>query len=227
MDFLRRFVFHNFALKLLSLASAVLLWSAVAREPVSEVAHTVPIEFQHVPEDLAINSDAPLEAQVWMRGPQRVVREVRAFDLHLTIDVAKLRNVPGEPTVELTPSEIKAPHGVEIVQVVPSEVHLRFDRRVTREVMVRPRVTANLPAGRQIARIIAEPSAVYVVGPQGRVNALESVLTDAVDASGVAGRATFTTNAYAPDPMVRLARPTIVRVTVITEKTSARAGEVK
>ena len=47
MDFLRKYVFHNFGLKLLSLAVAVLLWMAITRDPVAEVALNVPIEFHN------------------------------------------------------------------------------------------------------------------------------------------------------------------------------------
>jgi YbbR domain-containing protein len=136
MDFLRRHVFRNFSLKLLSLASAVLLWSAVTLEPASEVAHIVPIEFQHVADDLVISSSTAPDAQVWIRGPQRVVRKVNPSDLHVTIDLGKLRNVLGEHTFDLAPSQVKAPYGVEVVQVVPAQVHLRLDPRTMEKITV-------------------------------------------------------------------------------------------
>jgi len=56
------------------------------------------------------------------------------------------------------------------------------------------------------------------------VNAIESAITDPVDASGVIGRATFTTNAYIADPLVRVAKPAPIHVTVVTERHSGRAG---
>jgi len=42
-DFFHRYVRHNIGLKLLSLALAVGLWLAVARDPLAEVAVEVPI----------------------------------------------------------------------------------------------------------------------------------------------------------------------------------------
>ena len=57
ISFLRRYVLHNFALKLISLAAAVLLWMAVARQPIAEIAVTVPIEFTNMPNDLEISSE--------------------------------------------------------------------------------------------------------------------------------------------------------------------------
>lgn len=130
MDWLRKYVFHNFALKLLALASAVVLWQAVAREPVSELAFTVPIEFQHVPGDYVIAASSAPEAQVWIRGPRRVVRSVGAAELHVTVDLAPVHNLPGDHTVDLLPAQIKAPGGVEVVQVVPARLRFRLDARM-------------------------------------------------------------------------------------------------
>jgi hypothetical protein len=55
-DFLHRYVLHNLGLKLLSLALAVGLWLAVARDPVAEVAVDVAIKFHNIPENLGISS---------------------------------------------------------------------------------------------------------------------------------------------------------------------------
>ena len=57
MSFVRRWVLHNFWLKVLSLLMATGLWLAISpdQEP-AEVAVRVPIEFQHVPPGLEISS---------------------------------------------------------------------------------------------------------------------------------------------------------------------------
>jgi hypothetical protein len=57
-----------------------------------------------------------------------------------------------------------------------------------------------------------------VVGPEKRVNQIDAALTDPVDATGVVGRANFTTNVYVPDPLVHLAHPGPIHVAVVTEK---------
>src|SRR5437660_5755169 len=124
MEWFRRWVLHNLALTIQALASAVFLWSAVAEEPRTEVAHTVPIEFVNAPGGIAINSDKVPEVQIWLSGPTRLVRDVAPRDLHPVIDLSGLKPAPGERTYSLSNSQIKAPQGVDIVQVVPSEIHL-------------------------------------------------------------------------------------------------------
>jgi YbbR domain-containing protein len=223
MNFVRKYVFHNLALKLIALASAILLWNAIAREPIDEIAHTVPVEFTHVPADLAITSENVPSVEIWVRGPQRLARQVNSSDLHPTVNLADVRIGYGERTFELASGQIHAPRGVEIVQVIPAQIHLSFDRRITREVVVRPRVTGAPEAGLEIAKVIADPATANITGPQKRVEGVESILTDPVDASGLIGTSTFTVSAYVADPLVRVSYPAQVRVTVVTGPKSTGA----
>jgi YbbR domain-containing protein len=216
MDWFRRWVLHNLLLKIIALASAVLLWSAVARQPMIEVAYSVPIEFHQVPEDLEITTEVVPQAQVRLRGPSRRIREMNAGEVHPVVDLGSVQ--PGERTFDLTTAQVRVPYDVEVVQIIPAHVRLAFDRRASKQVPVRPRVIGNLPAGFAIASITSDPPAITVVGPERRVNAVEAALTDPVDATGITGRAGFTTNAYVADPLVREARPTPIHVTVTTER---------
>ena len=88
MSFLRRWVLHNFWLKILSLLLATGLWLAISpdQEP-AEVAVRVPIEFQHVPPHLEISSVTIPEAQIRVRGPERLIRELRSTDIHAELEL--------------------------------------------------------------------------------------------------------------------------------------------
>ncbi len=216
IGWIQRWILHNASLKLIALVSAVLLWSAVSREPVIEVGYNVPIEFHEVPEDLEITTEVVPQAQVRLRGPSRRVRELSAPDVHVIVDLGTIR--PGERTFDLTATQVHVPFGVEVMQVIPAHIRLTFDRRSSRMVAVHPRVTGSFPTGFGIVNIKAEPGEIAVIGPERRVSALDAALTDPIDATGVVGSATFTANAYVPDPLVRELRPTPIRVTVMTAK---------
>jgi YbbR domain-containing protein len=211
ISFLRRYVFHNFLLKLMALIIAVLLWVAVNNEPTSEIAITVPIEFQHVPQGLEITSERIPEAQVRVSGPGRVVRSLAPSDVHAILDLTGAR--PGERTYDLVPRQIRVPAELEVVQVEPSRLHMEFDRRVSKQVPVRPRV-----AGVTGVEASADPAVAIIVGPEKHVQHIDEVTTDAVDATGVTGQSTFTgIHLYVADPMVRIERPAVVNVTVTTD----------
>ncbi len=156
MNFLRRWVLHNFWLKILSLLLATGLWLAIApdEEP-AEVAVRVPIEFQHVPPHLEISSVTIPEAQIRVRGPEQLIRNLRSTDIHAELDLADAK--PGDRTFDLTAQQIRHQRELHIVQVVPGQVHLSFDMRLTRDVEIRPRVTGTFLAGEQIAKVLVDP----------------------------------------------------------------------
>jgi YbbR domain-containing protein len=222
MNLLRRWVLHNFWLKILSLLLATGLWMAIApdQEP-AEVAVRVPIEFQHVPPHLEISSITIPEAQIRVRGPERLIRELRSADIHAELELADAE--PGERTFDLTAQQIRHQRDLHVVQVVPGQVHLSFDTRLTRDVEVRPRVTGNFLAGEQISKVLVDPERITITGPKHHVETMDAATTDPVDASGTTSQATFVTNVYVADPLVQVVQPTPVRVTVIMEK-AAPAG---
>lgn len=216
-DFFKRWVLHNFWLKVLSLLMATGLWLAISpdQEP-AEVAVHVPIEFRHVPPHLEISSVTIPEAQIRVRGPERLIRELRTTDIHVELELADAK--PGERTFDLTAQQVRLQRDLHVVQVVPAQVHLSFDMRMTREVEIHPRVTGNFMEGEQIAKVLVDPDKITITGPGHHVETLDAATTDPIDASGTRTQATFVTNVYVADPLVQVVQPTPVRVTVIMEK---------
>jgi YbbR domain-containing protein len=215
-NFFRQHVLHNFGLKVIAVGLAVGLWLAISRDPVAEVAVTVPIEFHRIPENLEINSERIPEAQVRVRGPERLIHRLQSSDVHAEIDLGIA--IPGERTFDLTARHIRQPNGLEVVQVVPSQFQISFDTRLVREIEVHPRVIGNFASGYRIASIQADPATISIAGPKKRVEATEAATTDPVDVTGTMGRGTFVTHAYVPDPLVQIVHPAPVHVTVIMEK---------
>jgi YbbR domain-containing protein len=215
IGFFKRHVLHNLGLKVLSLLLATGLWLAIARDPVAEVAIRVPIEFLHVADNLEISSEVIPEAQIRVRGPGRLIRQLRSTDVHAELDLRDAK--PGERTFDLTAQEIHRPQDLDVVQVVPSQVHLAFDTRLTREVEIHPRVTGTFVAGLQMAKVAVDPERITITGPRHHVEKVDSATTDPVDASGTRTRSTFTTNVYVADPLVQVVHPTSIHVTVIME----------
>jgi hypothetical protein len=126
MNLLRKYVFHNFLLKVVSLGIAILLWMAVTRDAVSEIAITVPVQFQHVPAGLEISTEHPPDELIWVRGPGRALQQLDRTAVHATIDLAGVR--PGEYTYQLSALQIRVPHEVEFVRAIPAQVHLSIRR---------------------------------------------------------------------------------------------------
>src|SRR5271156_2501454 len=171
-NFMRRVLLDNIGTKLVSLLLAVLLWMAVARDPIAEVEIRVPIEFQNFPNGLEIDSTSSTEAQIRIRGPERAIHQLQAADVRAEINLATVR--PGERTFDLNNQQIHVPQDLEVVQIIPAQFHLSFDERESRTVEVRPRVNGNFASGLRVTQVIADPPTVMITGPRHRVDAVEA-----------------------------------------------------
>lgn len=222
MNFLRRYVFHNIWLKLMSLGMALLLWWAVAHDTPAEMEVVVPIEFQHVAADLEMTSDTIPQARVRLRGPGRLIQRIRPTDVHADVDLANAH--PGERTYDFTSQQVHVPDDVEVVQVVPTQFRLSFDVRKVRTIEIHPRIIGTFAPGLRIGRVAVDPAQITISGPAKRVDAVDVAITDPVDATGLVSSGSFITHAYVSDPMVQVVRPGPVRVTVTMEKSSGAAS---
>lgn len=217
IPFFQRYVIHNFGLKFLSLLLATGLWFMIARdEQPAEVAIRAPIVFQHVPGQLEISSESIPEAQIRVRAPERTIRQLKMNEVQAEIDLTGVNS--GERTFDLTSHQVRHPRDVEVIQIVPSQLHLAFDTRTTREVEIRPRVTGNFATGEQIIKVDADPPKITITGPRHHVDKIEAATTDPIDATGTLGSAVFTTNVYVPDPLVQVEQAGSIRVTVVVQK---------
>ncbi len=219
---IRHILCDNATLKLASLIIACLMWFGVAHDPVSEISLRVPVEFSRPPKDLDYTADVLPQAQIRLRGPARVLRDLAQENVHVVVDL--LDAAPGEHTYDISSNEISVPHDVEVMQVTPSRLRMVFDKRATRQVPIKPRIVGTLPPGYRVESTTSDPALITITGPARHVNAIEVAITDAVDATGVAGQASFETTAYLPDPLVHVSSSGPIHVTVKTQKSSSKAG---
>jgi YbbR domain-containing protein len=215
-DFFQRAVLHNLGLKLIAIVLAVGLWLAVARDPVAEVALDIPVEIRDIPPDLEISSEIVPKAQIRLRGPERIIHQLRSSDVYAAIEFSGVRT--GGQTFYLTAQQIHQPAGLEVVQIVPSQFHLAFDVRLTRQVPIEPRVIGSFAQGYHIGQVVTDPTTVAITGPKARVEAVESATTDPIDVSGAMNRVISVRHAYVSDPLVQVTYAAPVRITVIMEQ---------
>jgi YbbR domain-containing protein len=209
-------VFHNLGIKVISLLLAIGLWWVVSRDTVSEIPVDVAIEFHGIPENLEIATVNIPQAQVRVSGPERVIHRLRPSDVHLELDISGAR--PGERTFDLTAHEVHQPYELDVVQIIPSQLRLDFDTRLTRTIDIHPRIVGLPIQGYRLGRVVLDPSVMTVTGPQKRVEAVDAATTDPIDISAANGESTFQTRAFVADPLVQVVHPGTIHVTVMMEK---------
>lgn len=214
---IKRIFIENLGWKLLSIALACLLWAGVASEPELATSISVPILFRNIPDDLDISSEVLERVHLEIRGPAgRLTPE----SLAQTAVVLNLSDVqPGERTFTIHDRDVRQlPIGVAFYRAVPSQVGLRFERLLLRDVPIQPVYSKPPPDGYRIASYWFSPAKVRVRGPEGHVRPIDHVTSDPIDLSGVVSRREMRVQVRVGDPQVRLEGAPAVTYSVETTK---------
>lgn len=204
--------FRHFGLKLLSLALAVLLWMAVAGEEIVERGLRVPLELQQTPAGVELSGEVPTAVDVRVRGASGALSRVGAGDIVAVLDLRGAR--PGRRLFPLTPEQVRAPAGVDIVQVTPAAIALVFEESATRTVPVVASVEGRPAPGFVVGTLAADPASVEIVGPESAVKRATEVLTEPVLIAGARDRVRETVTIGVLDPTLRIKNARSATVTV-------------
>jgi YbbR domain-containing protein len=204
--------FRHLGLKLLSLGLAVLLWMAVAGEEIVERGLRVPLELQQLPANVELSGDVPTAVDVRVRGASGALSRVGAGDIVAVLDLRGAR--PGRRLFPLTPDQVRAPFGVDIIQVTPSAIAMVFEPSVTRTVPVVPSVDGRPAPGYVVGTLTAVPANVEIAGPESAVKRATEALTEPVLIAGAKDRVQETVTIGMLDPTLRVlnARSAVVTV---------------
>jgi YbbR domain-containing protein len=204
--------FRHVGLKLLSVAIAVLLWMVIAGEETVERGLRVPLELQQFPPGLELLGDVPTTADVRVRGVSGTLSRISPGDIVAVLDLRGAR--AGERLFHLTPEQVRAPFGVEVVQVTPPTVAVVFEKAASRTVPIKPAIEGRPAAGYVLGKSTADPPTVEVTGPETAVRRVTDALTEPVSVAGATRPVQETVTVGTLDPAVRVKTQRTAQVTV-------------
>jgi YbbR domain-containing protein len=105
-----------------------------------------------------------------------------------------------------------------VVRVIPSQVRLLLERRLSREVPVHIRFSGPPPAGYRMKDQQVRPPTMTISGPESRVSQVEYAETESVSLTGGEGEREFRVRAFIVDPHVSVESSPEVAVKVVMEK---------
>ena len=119
---------RHWLLKLLSLVIGASLWYFVVGEDQVEMAVTIPIELHNLPADLVIANQYKKDIDVSVRGPRRLIQEMRQQNISRPVDLSKAE--PGSMVIQNDSHSIRFPQGIAVQRLQPANITLLVDRLV-------------------------------------------------------------------------------------------------
>jgi YbbR domain-containing protein len=182
----------NLNLKLLSLLIALLLWIAINKQPKGPNDTRwlkVPLVVRNLPEvKYELVSDPVYNLDVQLTGPSSLVRRLSSDEASAILDLKNFQ--PRVKTYTIAPADIRLPAfasgRVTVQEIIPNQVRMEFDKTITREVDIQPRILGKgeIASGFQVKNISWSPETVQIQGPERYANQVTTLTTEPIDAKG-------------------------------------------
>ena len=180
---LRKLLFDNWGIKLLSLGLSLTLWFYVTSKGKTEITLTVPLELRNIPQNMAVVGDVAGSLEVRVQGQERALRDVASGKKVVGVLDLSMAKV-GENTVRLSPDDIRRPSGVAVAYLSPSEVKVKLEPLVRKTLRLRPVLRGTPAAGYRVGKISTSPSRITVEGPASMMSRLDNLQTLPIDIQG-------------------------------------------
>jgi hypothetical protein len=185
-NFIRRMLFDNFWLKLISIVFALGFYGFI--HSAQNAQRTVPVKLvvEKPPESVPrrLMSDIPPSVDVTLVGPLQQLEALRPDDLAITLNLQSAQNIP---ELKLTPDMIPdLPPRVSVDRMYPSRLEVLFEDIVERMVPVQVARTGSPAKGMEVTgSTIVEPKEIKATGIRSEVMTMQYARAEAFDVSGL------------------------------------------
>lgn len=177
----KNIILRNFALKLLAVFFAIILWVVIVN--IDNPSRTTTISGIQVilqNEDNLIDKGYTYAIQsgsvisITVKAPQTIVENLEASDFYAYADLSEL-----SPTSDRTPIKVKCQktdvaNQVDIVSLKTEFVQLSIDNKLTKDVAIEAKYTGNPANGYVVGECHVSPTTVTVTGAETVVNQIET-----------------------------------------------------
>lgn len=194
-----RLLTENILAKLSSVVIAFLLWVALVDEPELIETVTVPVEYRNLASYLDLSPDAPTRIQLQVRGPRGRLNEVSPEKTNIVLDLGTMA-APSARTFTIQENSINLPPSVTLVRSMPSQLRVKLERRMFKDLPVVASYEENVSAALKEHPLQINPATIRVVGPESRVQAAQNITTEPLAARDIQTGNSLRVNVLLADP---------------------------
>jgi hypothetical protein len=183
-DKVRASLTENIGLKLISLVSALLLYSLVhsSQDAQRSMSASLVVTLPPGSANRVLINQLPPQVRLLLRGAPAKLDDLHADDLGVQADLAST----SERFLHLDPKMVHAPPGVRVETIDPPSIELIWEDIITRDVPIQVGVVGSPAAGFMVKGVpVADPGIVRARGPKSEVLGLQYARAAAFEVNGL------------------------------------------
>ncbi len=206
------FLSKHWLLKLLSLVIGVSLWYFVVGEDQVDMIVTIPLELHNLPANLVIANQYKKDIEVAIRGPRRLIQEMRQQNISRPVDLSKAE--PGTVIIQNYSDSIPFPQGIAVQRVQPTNITLLVDRLVQKDFTITPLTKGKPAAGFVLDDLALKPPRLTVSGPQTVLERVAALTTSVIDLEGLESSNTLQVHLNLDEALLKLIGETVIEANI-------------
>ena len=180
------FVRRNFARKVIAIFFAILLYMKVSTQLDEEqVMQRIPINIV-THGNIDVINYLPETVDITVRGSKQKVRLLTPSNIRIEIpidnEMLKRYNYQLNKSFSMILNEqyIHLPSGISFIRVIPNDITIHCDKRITKEVQVKPVFRGVLPIDYERGEVDVIPKTVAVTGPETILKDIKAIPTETI-----------------------------------------------
>jgi len=214
------FLSRHWLLKLLSLVIGASLWYFVVGEDQVDMIVTIPLELHNLPADLVIANQYKKDIEVAIRGPRRLIQEMRQQNISRPVDLSKA--APGAMVVKNDSDSIPFPQGIAVQRVQPANITLLVDRLIRKDLTISPAIKGKPAAGFIVESIVLNPPRVSVTGPKTVLDRESVLYTSIINLEELDRSSKLQVHLNLDESLLKLIGETVIEANIILKETMVR-----
>lgn len=206
------FLTRHWLLKVLSLVIGISLWYFVVGEDQVDMNVTIPLEMRNLPTSLVIANQYRRDVEVTIRGPRRMIQDLRQQNLSRPVDLSKAE--PGPLVINNDAGTFSFPRGISVQRVQPANITLQVDRLIQKRYLLTVETKGKPASGFVLDKVTLKPSSLSVTGPQTLLDEEKSLRVMPVSIDGLDRSTTLQSHLQLTEPLLKLIGETVVDVQV-------------
>ena len=205
---LKRYVFKDFKLKILSLVLAAMLWFAVSHIGETRMSFSVKIDFDKLGKEFIIKRVDNDEVIITVYGPVSILKAIRTRDIKLRLNLGDAKE--GLHVFTLRGNDVQMPKGLRLDTLKPDFVTVELDRVIEKRLKTIVRLGDKW---KDIYKIkVWFPQYVYAEGTKNSLEKIDTIETFPIEGNFFSDEETVEIPLDIKDMHIKRLKPDIIKV---------------
>ncbi|MDD5226138.1 MAG: hypothetical protein PHV97_03005 [Candidatus Omnitrophica bacterium] len=184
---MKKWLVHNWGLKLISLVLAIGTWYYAVGEENIEVTRVIPLKIQMSSTQMTVSEISTRTVQVTLSAPRVLIVNLASQDIQAVHKIGPEIKTAGEYSFRLEPEEISVPSfQIRVIKIVPESVTVKLDELIVQKLEIQPDFVGEPAVGYKLLadELRMDPNAILAKGPKGVLEKMKSANTEPIDLVG-------------------------------------------